>query len=94
MARSKRGAGEAAARPKAGVTTWIKRILFSGLVVVLLATLAGLIGVAGLYLTVTLPDPNKDFQTNTTVIYYRDGQTTMGDLSVQNRESISYTEMP
>ncbi|MDO4784664.1 MAG: transglycosylase domain-containing protein, partial [Propionibacteriaceae bacterium] len=94
MARPARGANAASPRPKAGVKTWIKRILFSGLVVFLLSALAGLVGVAWLYMTVTLPDPNKDFQTNTTVIYYRDGQTPMGDLSVQNRESIAYAEMP
>ena len=56
-----------------------------------------LIGVAGfgiLYFTTDIPDPNADFATNNTTLYYNDGKTELGTLSVQNRESIPYDEMP
>lgn len=81
-------------KPKATAKTWIKRIMLGVVVCVLLVCLAGLAAGAWLYTTVHLPDPNKDFQTNTTHIFYRDGQTPMGDLAVQNRETIPYAEMP
>ncbi len=56
--------------------------------------LVGSIGGLIYYNQTKLPDPNKDFQTNTTDIYYRDGKTLIGSLSVQNRQTISYSQMP
>src|SRR5699024_9924771 len=46
------------------------------------------------YHNTDLPDPNADFQTNVTTVYYRDGKTELGTFAVQNRQSISYEEMP
>ena len=45
------------------------------------------------YKRTELPDPNRDFQTNTSFIYYRDGSR-LGSFSVQNRQSIPYETMP
>ena len=47
-----------------------------------------------LYATTKLPDPNSDFTTNTTFIYYDDGSTQLGSLAVQNRITLEYAEMP
>lgn len=59
------------------------------LVLALVATIAGLV----FYQRTQLPDPNKDFNTNTTFIYYNDGTTKMGNFAVQNRQSIPYEQM-
>ena len=41
----------------------------------------------------SFPTLNRDFQTNTSFIYYRDGSR-LGSFSVQNRQSIPYETMP
>ena len=65
-------------------------LLLIGLVGMLVA--AG--GFAYLYKTTKLPDPNTDFETNTSFVYYDDGKTELGQYAKQNRDSISYDEMP
>ena len=45
------------------------------------------------YLSVDLPEPNEDYTTQTTSIYYRDGTTKLGELSVQNRTEVDYSTM-
>lgn len=45
------------------------------------------------YKTTDLPDPNSDFNTNTTFIYYGDGTTKLGNFAVQNRQSVTYGQM-
>ena len=62
--------------------------------VVLVAIIAGFAVVGVAYSQTDIPDPNRDFQTNTTYIYYRDGKSQLGDLAVQNRQSLDYAEMP
>lgn len=64
------------------------------LIGVLSLVLIGVAGMGVLYVTTDIPDPNADFQTNTTTLYYDDGTTVLGTLSVQNRQSIDYSEMP
>ncbi len=64
-----------------------------GVLVLALAVLAGA-GFGVVYATSSIPDPNKDFQTNTTQIFYRDGQQVMGSFIVQNRVTIPSTQMP
>ena len=59
------------------------------LVMALVATIAALV----FYQRTELPDPNKDFNTNTTFIYYNDGTTKMGNFAVQNRQTIPYEQM-
>ena len=72
---------------------WVRALIW---VVSILLSL-GIIGVGAIavaYSMIKLPDPNADFQTNTTFIYYRDGEEKLGSLAVQNRQTISYAEMP
>ena len=47
-----------------------------------------------LYQSIEVPDPNEDFQTQTSFVYYADGKTELGRYATQNRESISLEEMP
>ncbi|QGF23256.1 transglycosylase domain-containing protein [Raineyella fluvialis] len=69
----------------------ILTILVAG---VLAVVLVGGVAFAGLYTTTKVPDPNADFQTNTTYLYYDDGSTQMSDLAVQNRTSLPYDQIP
>ena len=64
------------------------------LVAFIVVGLSGMGAFFFLYATTDLPDPNSDFQTNTTFIYYRDGEERLGSLAVQNRQTIGYDEMP
>ena len=58
----------------------------------------GLIGLAiAVYITykmIDIPDPNKDFQAQTTTVYFSDGKHVLGQFALQNRESIPLEKMP
>ncbi|WP_435770647.1 transglycosylase domain-containing protein [Nocardioides sp. SYSU DS0651] len=57
----------------------------------------GLLGVGGIYVAyrmVDIPDPNDEFLTEITDVYYAGGKKEIGQFAVQKRESISYEEMP
>ncbi|WP_300640215.1 transglycosylase domain-containing protein [Nocardioides sp.] len=89
-ATSGKGAGKA---PR----TWKQR----GLSVLKWGTVVGLVMalLAGgaffyLYQAVEIPDPNEDFETQTSLIYYADGETELGSFARQDRTIISYDEMP
>ena len=71
-----------------------KRLGITALVAFIVVGLSGMGTFFFLYATTDLPDPNADFQTNTTFIYYRDGEERLGSLAVQNRQTIGYDEMP
>jgi membrane peptidoglycan carboxypeptidase len=64
----------------------------------LVAALAGSLLLAGglvyLYKTTDIPDPNKDFRTQTSFVYYADGKTQLGQYATQNRDSIPLKEIP
>lgn len=47
-----------------------------------------------LYQAVEIPDPNEDFETQTSLIFYADGETELGSFARQDRTIISYDEMP
>ena len=40
------------------------------------------------YSTTKLPNPNTDFQTATTFVYYNDGKTQLGNFAIQNRQPL------
>lgn len=71
-----------------------RRIGISALVAFIIVGLSGLSAFAYLYSSTDLPDPNADFQTNTTFLYYNDGSTQLGSLAVQNRVTLAYADMP
>jgi membrane peptidoglycan carboxypeptidase len=64
----------------------------------LIAALTGslvLIGVfVYLYKTTDIPNPNKDFQTQSSFVYYSDNKTQIGQYATQNRQIIPLGEMP
>jgi len=75
-------------RQKAGLIALWAAIALVGLLLV------GLLASILYYETVKLPDPNADYTTATTTLYYRDGTTELGALSVQNRTPLDYSAMP
>src|SRR4051794_2969831 len=46
------------------------------------------------YTTTDIPDPNRDFQTQTTFVYYADGKHEIGHFADQNRTSIPLSDVP
>ena len=46
------------------------------------------------YTTTDRPDPNADFQTATTGVYFNDGTTRLGRFEVQNRTPLKFDQMP
>jgi len=69
------------------VLTWL---LALGLVGALLAVGGFLV----LYQAIDVPDPNEDFETQTSFVYYNDGESQIGTFATQNRESIPLDQMP
>ncbi len=72
----------------------IRRVLMYVLIVGLVGVLTVAGGFVYLYKTTKLPDPNTDFETNTSFVYYDDGETELGQYAKQNRDSIPYDQMP
>ncbi|GAA2134762.1 transglycosylase domain-containing protein [Nocardioides bigeumensis] len=83
-------------RPKGRAATK-RRLKRVGIVLLLVGLLFGLLGVGAFvvaYNAVDIPDPNEDFEAQTSKIYYADGKTELGEFATQDRESIPLDEMP
>jgi membrane peptidoglycan carboxypeptidase len=70
------------------------RVLKWFLIVALVGTLILIGGFVYLYKTTPIPSPNKDFQTQTSFVYYADGKTQLGQYATQNRQIIPLSDMP
>ena len=97
MNANRRAAGPADKSPKSaggsrGATfrRIVKWVFIVGLVGVLVLA-AGLVIV---YKSTDIPDPNQDFQAQTSFVYYAGGKTEIGQFATQNRESIPLKQMP
>jgi hypothetical protein len=75
--------------PKSRWRVWLKRLFLTGFVGALL--LFVLFAIA--YARTSIPDPNKDFQTETTYVYYKDGKTVLGKFATQDRDTIDLQDM-
>lgn len=64
------------------------------LIVGLVCSLVAVGGFIYAYQTTDIPDPNEDFETQTSFVYYSDGQTEVGSYATQNRQSIPLDQMP
>jgi len=54
----------------------------------------GIAVIAYAYSATEIPDPNADFQTQTSFVYYADGKTELGRFATQNRQSIPLADVP
>lgn len=94
MAEAKRSAGSrSTARGRKKRNPWLRALVWVVSILLSLGVLS-LGGIAVAYSMVKLPDPNADFQTNTSFVYYADGKTKIGSFQVQNRQSIDYDKIP
>ena len=97
MSGKRRAPGSADKTPPTPPTTTKARLKRVGKWL-LVAALAGSLLLAGglfyLYKTIDIPDPNKDFRTQTSFVYYADGKTQLGQYATQNRDSIPLKEIP
>jgi membrane peptidoglycan carboxypeptidase len=98
MAKPKRVTDAARVAPggtpaKRRTPAW-RKVLLGALITIVSLGLIGTGLVAYAYGTTKLPDPNTDFKTNTTFVYYADGKTPLGSFQVQNRTTIPYDQMP
>ncbi|HET7385132.1 MAG TPA: transglycosylase domain-containing protein [Nocardioidaceae bacterium] len=75
-------------------SSWPRRIVKWGLLSILALFIIGCAAFAYGYTTTSIPNPNKDFQAQTTLIYYKDGHHVLGKLATQNRTSIPLSEVP
>ncbi len=73
---------------------WTLRILKAIGIVTALGLVSGVAIVFIGYTTTRRPDPNADFQTATTGVYYNDGTTRLGSFAVQNRQPLTFDQMP
>ena len=71
-----------------------KRILKWAFLAALVGFLLGCAAFAYGYVATDIPDPNEDFQTQTTIVYYADGKTELGRFAEQNRTNVSLSDVP
>ncbi len=83
-----------AGAPKRGSVRWFRRVVGALAILVVLCVIAGVGVVAYGYTTTQLPNPNKDFQTATTFVYWNDGKSELGDFAIQNRQPLDFDQMP
>ncbi|WP_375430830.1 transglycosylase domain-containing protein [uncultured Friedmanniella sp.] len=71
-----------------------KRI-FAALAILIALGLVSVTAVVAVgYTTTDLPNPNADFETATTFVYYGDGKSELGSFAIQNRQPLEFKEMP
>lgn len=89
-----KGSKKKSRKPPSKLRRFLGRFFLGSVITVLVLGIVAVVGVVIAYNTIEIPDPNKDFQTNTTSVVFADQKTEMGTFAVQNRQSIPYKEMP
>ena len=72
--------------------TWQKALRWVGAVTVG-GTVLGALTFFVLYLLIDMPDPNRDFETQSTKVYYSDGKHQIGTFAIQDRENVALDEV-
>lgn len=95
---SRRGKGNsrlgAIGRGIGGNGRWFVRVLRWLVFLAVAGLVAGALLFFVLYRAIAIPDPNADFQTQTTNVMYSDGKTEIGSFATQDRENIDLSQMP
>jgi membrane peptidoglycan carboxypeptidase len=69
------------------IAKWVGLVMLGGFLLGVAAFVYG-------YIATDIPNPNEDFETQTTMVYYADGKTELGRFAEQNRTSISLSQVP
>ncbi len=91
-----KGAG-APTKPSTPTKPWkrrVKKFFVWSAVTGLVLALLGVAGFIYVYKSTDIPDPNKDFLANASIVYYDGGKEELGRYALQNRDSIPLSEMP
>ena len=76
-----------------GRAWWVKTLRwFAFLAVAGFAT--GALAFFIIYRSIDIPDPNAEFQTQTTKVYFSDGTTELGEFAEQDRENVALDQVP
>lgn len=66
---------------------WLAALFFLGVIALATTFFIG-------YKLTDIPDPNKDFQTNTTFVFYGNSKDALGQFAEQNRSSVALNTVP
>lgn len=91
---SARRAAEGARKPRTRAGRWVRRVGLTLGIGLLTLAIAGAGMLIVLYQQTKLPNPNSDFQTQTTFVFYNDSRTKMGNFAVQNRIMLGEDQIP
>ncbi len=97
MSTKRRAAGPAVTKKPKRPGAVKRRILKTIKWLFILGLLGAIMGVGAfvyVYQQTEMPDPNEDFKTQTTTIYYAGGKDVLGTFATQNREIITLDDMP
>ena len=72
----------------------VRKVLVWGSVTGLVLVLLAVGTFVYLYQTIDIPDPNAEFQTETSFVYYDGGESEIGRFATQDRVSIPLAQMP
>ncbi len=72
----------------------IRRLLKWTAIFTVLMMLAGIGAFFVAYSMIDIPNPNEDFTTQTTEVYYSDGKHLLGTFAVQNRDDVELSAVP
>ena len=92
--RGKGGTSRNLLRGIGGRGPWWTQALRWILFLAVAGILAGALLFFVLYRAIAIPDPNADFQSQTTKVYYADGKSEIGEFATQDRENIDLSEVP
>jgi membrane peptidoglycan carboxypeptidase len=83
-----------AAPPPRRKKHWAVRVLGWLAALVFLGIIGSVAAFFIVYQTTKIPDPNKEFATNTTTVTYADGRNPLGSFYDQNRHSVPLAQIP
>ncbi len=72
----------------------LRRVLRWLLLIALFGIVLGAGTFAAAYVFIDIPDPNEEFQAETTTVYYSDAKHKIGTFEVQNRNAIPLRQVP
>lgn len=94
--RGKRGGSRfgRVVRGVGGHGPWWSRVLRWLAFLAVAGVLAGALTFFVLYRAIAIPDPNAEFQTQTTKVFYSDGKHQIGSFATQDRENVDLSQIP